>query len=220
METESNTIKIYYIGILNNLTKFRITVGDVMSFDQSLTELINNHIDANVDCNRIFQHPSQSFHYHIKIISNIIYCIVYVGSKRMSINCMTTLTSYQNAIMSMNDQKTKQSLEQEFTRWLLHYNDPTNDPLYEVKMKIEDTTKEMHNAVSSALLRGGTISDINDSASLLEDRVKSFNTLADQVKKKVCMENVKSTAIIIMLIIFAVIIIGLFGYGIYKILIV
>lgn len=228
METNEVT-KIHYIGAYFNENQNFIQTGDIMTFSSHFRELLtqasfsksetsNSNLDLSVNYQKIYTNKDRNCTYNIRILDNVVYCIVFTGLIRISDNCMNELIGHQSSIISAHSSKELFVLERDFKILFDFYNTPENDKMYEVKEKIRDVTDTMRDAVNNALKRGQAIEDIEVTVNLLEDKVNNFNNETKQVKNKMCLANIKATIMIIVIIICILIIFALFGYGIYKVL--
>lgn len=209
--------QIVYIGVCNPATSILIEVGNVAEYKIHFANLIDHKIiDQEVNYRKYYK--QNEIYYHVASSNGILYCIIFIGGlTRTSENCLNHIMNYQSYLIQNIDEKTIFWLNNEFARILIHYNDPTNDPFYNVKEKTEEVKQIMQDTINTALNRGENLQWINDKANHLENHASIFNRVSEQVKKKMCVENVKIQIIIILIIIGALGLIALLIYGIYKI---
>lgn len=212
---------IKYIATFNKQQNIYIEVGDANTYKKYFSQILSSgSFDITVDHKKYFGGSNNSIYVYIAANDEIVYCICFHGGGFKTIEkCMDTLFGFQNDIKKPQNDALVNFLAKEYTRIANFYNDPSNDQINIVKDKIEVVKQTMQDSISAAIGRGEQLHLLNDKAEALEDKVNAFDRTANDLKKKMCMENVKMFGIMTLIIAIVIILLALLVYGIYKTLI-
>jgi len=208
---------IKYIVTYNKKEDLKIQVGDTHTYNDNLFEKIcsSDNFDIHVNFKKYYGSPNSKEYMYTVVNDELVYCIIFHGSGFKTIeNCMKTLLEFQDDLKKPYDAKTINFLTNEYTRIINFYNDPSNDQINIVKDKIEDIKQTMQDSIHVAVCRGEELNLLNNKAEALEYKVHAFDKTANDLKKKMCMENVKITIYIIGTVFCIVMIIAFLFFGI------
>jgi hypothetical protein len=121
----------------------------------------------------------------------------------------------------MHDVATNVSwLKTEFDRVFAFHNSINNDALNQLYVQVGEATNIMKDNIQKVLSRGENFEQLVAKTDELEQRSVLFNSKSADIKKKMCINNLKATACMILVIICVIAFLVGVGWIIYRVVIV
>jgi hypothetical protein len=208
---------IHYVAAYNATYNSLIEAGNAGIYKQQFWDLLSNNFEFNVNHSKYVGINSNRG--HITVLDKVVYCVYFSGDKfRIIEGCTKDLLAFHNEILKPINENLLWTLTREFEVVLNRHNDPNNDNITQVKMKVNEVTDMISEAISTAASRGENLELLKNKADTLEHKMNMFDKTAKDVKKKMCMENVRMFATMVLFVACLIVLLALLIYGVYKII--
>lgn len=211
--------KLLYLIAYNKQYSMIINSGDIVNYQEQMINYINQ-LDLTIDNEKIYKLTNTDIPIYLsyQIKNQIIYLILYQSTRHNFIlNCIRRIiqdfhNSMCNANININ------WLKSEFDMIFTYYNNINNDKLNKLYDEVTKAEEIMKNNIELALSRGDNFDNLLSKTDDLEKKAILFNNNADNIKKKMCIDNLKASGCIIIIICCIIIFIVGVGWVIYKVI--
>ena len=183
----------------------------------SIIEIIVSSLDLEIDTRRSFSANDKCFGYSIQVIISNNHA--YVTACSPELNHMVSFEYLRDIVKQHGYQdiytpKGKQDFENYLRRTMeTAPSDPIYNPLAPVRKQIEDITDIMNDNIRTAVNRGSSLIEIEDRSNRLLDQSHIFTKTAKALKCAMIRDNLKITAMLILLLLLFMAIIALVIYA-------